>query len=80
MPAVKAGHHLVLKRPHRLLLLEVGVVVAQEVQGAVNREQDELLEDAPLTAGGLPHGLVHVEHEITEQHRARRRDVVIGEA
>ncbi len=80
MAPMQDPEDLVLEPSHPLLLVDLGVVVAEQVQGAVNREQDELLGDAPVALGRLAQRLVEVDHHVAEQERTRRGDaVVIGQ-
>ncbi len=58
----------------------LGVVVAEQVKRAVDRQQDELLGDAPVALGRLAQRLVEVDDHVAEQQRSRRGDaVVIGQ-
>ena len=71
---------VVLERAHALLLVDLGMVVAEQVQRPVDGEQDELLDHAPVALGRLAQRLVEVDHHVAEQERAGRRDaVVIGQ-
>ena len=72
MTTVQDAEHIVLETPHPLLLVDLGVVVPEQVQRAVNGEQDELLEDAPVAVGRLAQRLVEVDHHVAQQERARR--------
>ena len=47
------AEHLVLERTHPLLLVDLGVIVAEQMQRAVDRQEDELLGDAPVPLGRL---------------------------
>jgi hypothetical protein len=80
MAAMEHAEDVVLERSHPLLLVDLGVVVPDEMQGPVDGEQDELLGDAPIPVGRLAQRLVEIDHHVAEQQRAGRRGaVVIGQ-
>ena len=80
MTPMQDAEHLVFEPAHPLLLVDLGMVVAEEVERAVDREQDELLADTPVALGRLAQRLVDVDDHVAEEERARRGDaVVIGQ-
>ena len=66
---MKGGEDLSLQVAHARLLVELGVVVADQVQRPVDGEQHELLDHAPVALGGLAQRLVEVDDHVTEKHR-----------
>jgi hypothetical protein len=79
MLAVQRAQHAPLRFAHGRLLVQFGVIMTEQMQGAVDRQQDELLDDAPGPLGSLTYRLVDVDHQVAEHHGARRRDTVIGQ-
>src|SRR5690606_18189411 len=57
---------LALQREHLLLLLGLGVVIAEEVEDAVRREEEQLLGGAVAGGLGLRGGDLGAQHDVTE--------------
>ena len=57
---------LALQLEHLPLLLGLGVVVAEQVQDAVRREQQQLLLGGVAGLGGLPGRDARAEHDVAE--------------
>ena len=71
--AVEHGQDLALEIPHGGLALGLVVIVAHQVEGAVDGEQRHLLGHAPIALGRLADGLVEIDHHVAQDEWRRRR-------